>query len=330
MPPLLSVEDYHIGWICALPEELAAAKAMLDERHEMIQGQDHRDHNSYVLGRIQRHNVAIVCMPAGIDGTAAAATVARDLTRTMTAIRFGLIVGIGGGIPDLKNEIDIRLGDVVVSQPTGTNGGVIQYDKGKTMGRSLEEATFELKGTLNTPPAVLLNALSSLQADHDLNDSHIPAYLSDMLQRYPKMVKKGYAFPGVEKDRLYCATCVDGQSCSECDQTSMHRSLREDNSPRVHYGVVASGNEVIKNAAARDRLRALYKAKCVEMEAAGLMNNFPCLVIRGICDYADSHKNDAWHRYAAATAAAFTKELLGYISPEQALHPQPLRGALGE
>lgn len=329
MPPL-SVEDYHIGWICALPEELAAAKAMLDEQHEMIQGQDHRDHNSYVLGKIRKHNVAIVCMPAGIDGLAAAAAVAKDMARTMPAIRFGLMVGIGGGIPDLKNDIDIRLGDVVVSQPTGTNGGVVQYDKGKSMGRSLEEATFELKGILNTPPAVLLNALSSLQADHDLNDSRIPEYLADMLQRYPKMVKTGYTFPGVEKDRLFCATCVDGKSCSECCETSMRRSLRDDTSPQIHYGVIASGNEVIKNPAVRDCLRTLYKAKCVEMEAAGLMNNFPCLVIRGICDYADSYKNDAWHKYAATTAAAFAKELLGYISPEQALHTQPLQRALGE
>ncbi|KAL3444390.1 hypothetical protein BJX65DRAFT_310973 [Aspergillus insuetus] len=46
------------------------------------------------------------------------------------------------------------------------------------------------------------------------------------------------------------------------------------------------------------------------MEAAGLMNTYPCLVIRGICDYADSHKNKAWQGYAAATAAAFAKELL--------------------
>lgn len=52
---------------------------------------------------------------------------------------------------------------------------------------------------------------------------------------------------------------------------------------------------------------------CVEMEAAGLMDSFPCLVIRGICDYADSHKNKKWQPYAAATAAAYMKELLSVI-----------------
>ena len=53
------------------------------------------------------------------------------------------------------------------------------------------------------------------------------------------------------------------------------------------------------------------------MEAAGLMDSFPCLVIRGICDYADSHKNKRWQPYAAATAAAFAKELLGVINKQE-------------
>ena len=53
------------------------------------------------------------------------------------------------------------------------------------------------------------------------------------------------------------------------------------------------------------------------MEAAGLMDNFPCLVIRGICDYSDAHKNKKWQPYAAATAAAYAKELLGVIHPVQ-------------
>jgi len=46
------------------------------------------------------------------------------------------------------------------------------------------------------------------------------------------------------------------------------------------------------------------------MEAAGLMNSFPCLVIRGISDYADTHKNYKWQAHAAGTAAAYAKELL--------------------
>ncbi|OQD67257.1 hypothetical protein PENANT_c325G08942, partial [Penicillium antarcticum] len=85
--------------------------------------------------------------------------------------------------------------------------------------------------------------------------------------------------------------------------------------PDIHYGTIVSGNTLAKDAASRDRIVADLDEDCIcfEMEAAGLMNHFPCLAVRGICDYTDSHKNDRWQRYASATAAAYTKELLAYV-----------------
>ena len=74
----------------------------------------------------------------------------------------------------------------------------------------------------------------------------------------------------------------------------------------------------MRDGATRDRISLEFGGVlCFEMEAAGLMNEFPCVVIRGICDYADSHKNKQWQEYAAATAAAFAKELLTTIPPSQ-------------
>jgi nucleoside phosphorylase len=78
-------------------------------------------------------------------------------------------------------------------------------------------------------------------------------------------------------------------------------------SPVAHYGTIASGSSLIKNGRQRDKLREKHGILCFEMEAAGLMNNFPCAVIRGICGYADSHKNKLWQPYAAATAVALRK-----------------------
>ena len=91
---------------------------------------------------------------------------------------------------------------------------------------------------------------------------------------------------------------------------------------RVHYGLIASGNQVIKDAAFRDEInkRLGGKVLCFEMEAAGLMNDFPCIVIRGICDYADSHKNKAWQEHAAAVAAAFAKEFLSVVPKQEVDH----------
>lgn len=327
--PDLTVDDYQVGWICALPKEMAAAQSMLDEEHPDIEGLDSGDANSYALGRIHRHNVVIACMPAGADGTVNAANVARDMARTFPALRIGLMVGIGGGIPHLPS-IDIRLGDVVVSQPQGTLGGVIQYDKGK----ALTGGKFIVKGQLNQPPPVLLQALSRVQAEHDRRDSYVSKYMSEALEKNPKMKKTGYTRPK-DEDCLFCPGCDQAIENSgsnhvetmvpqaeretagivrECSSQPHHRECRDESHPAIHYGIIASGNQVVKDAVVRDRLRYQFEALCVEMEAAGLMNHFPCLIIRGICDYADSHKNDTWHRYAAMTAAAYGKELLLYVS----------------
>jgi nucleoside phosphorylase len=82
----------------------------------------------------------------------------------------------------------------------------------------------------------------------------------------------------------------------------------------VNYGTIGSGNQDIRDGQRRDQLSAdLRGVLCFEMEAAGLMNGFPCLVIRGICNYADSHKNTIWKAYAGVTAAAFARELLDVL-----------------
>jgi nucleoside phosphorylase len=308
--------------------ELAAMRAMLDEEHGSIAKKDIHDHNTYFGGRIQGHNVVIACLPAGVDGVSAAATVAKDMSRTFGQLRFGLLVGIAGGIPDLEAGIDIRLGDVVVSQPSGIYGGVVQYDKGK----SKAEGEWERKGTLNAPPVVLLTALQSLQAQHELEESQMSSYLAKILERRPKMKSIGYAWPGVDKDLLYPATynhVAAGTTCDGCEAAkALARPNRLSIDPQIHYGIIASGNQVIKDAAVRDNLRQDCGALCVEMEAAGLMNEFPCLVIRGICDYADSHKNDKWQRFAAATAAAYAKELLLYVSPDETSQEKPIQEIL--
>jgi len=202
---------------------------------------------------------------------------------------------------------DIRLGDVVVSRPTQEHGGVVQYDYGKALSHQ-----FEQTGMLNQPPQVLLRALSKLQANHLIEESQIPRFLSEMQAKLGHKASN-FARPK-QKDQLYHTDydhIKQAQMCELCDDTkTVSRHPRGDEGPVIHYGLIASGNSVIKNSHIRDWLNQQLGISCVEMEAAGLMDNFPCLVIRGICDYADSHKNDNWQGYAAAAAAAFAKELL--------------------
>jgi len=216
-------------------------------------------------------------------------------------------VGIGGGVP--SGDHDIRLGDVVVSKPEGTFGGVIQYDFGKTV----QEGRFTRTGSLNGPPHVLLNAVANLQARHLYDEPKMSRFLSEMAMRYPRL-RVACTSPGAERDELFEPEYDHPENqttCDICDRNRLvARAARSDGVPVVHYGLIASGNQVMRDGRTRDRLRQELKVLCFEMEAAGLMDDFPCLVVRGICDYADSHKHKDWQLYAAATAAAYAKELL--------------------
>jgi nucleoside phosphorylase len=318
---LESRDLYTVGWITALPLERAAATAMLDEKHgkPLDFVQPHNDTNSYTWGRIGEHNMVISSLAAGVYGTTFAAATALPMLSSFPQIRIGLLVGIGAGIARPDQGHDIRLGDIVVSQPHGRSGGVVQYDLGKAKSGNRRER----KDFLNSPPEVLLKALANLQAQHELEPSKVPEFLKEMVGCYPKLakLKHGYIHQGFENDRLFKSTyehvqCAD---CRKCDPNEeIQREERDSPEPEIHYGIIASGNTLIKDAATRDKIIEEIEEDCIcfEMEAAGLMNNFPCLVVRGICDYADSHKSDQWQRYAAATAAAYGKEFLGYVPSE--------------
>ncbi|KAJ5982086.1 hypothetical protein N7451_012186 [Penicillium sp. IBT 35674x] len=304
-----SLETFQIGWICALPIEAAAAKEMLDESFGILDVQDPSDSNAYTLGRIGKHHVVIACLPGGQYGTTPATTVANNMVRTFSkSLRIGLMVGVGGGIPSADH--DIRLGDVVISCPEGTSGGVLQYDMGK-VGTNGE---FHRTGSLNSPPRALLTATNLMRAAELTDD---PCYHKYLLKAIGRTARTRKNFDRPRQDRLFKLEHIHPTTASTCDgclaEWEETRIERETNDPQSHYGIIASGNAVIKDGYRREQLRLDTGALCFEMEAAGLMMDFPCIVVRGICDYADTHKNKQWQGYAAVAAASYAKELLGYI-----------------
>ncbi|KAF4868708.1 hypothetical protein CGCSCA1_v012208 [Colletotrichum siamense] len=330
---------YTIGWIAALDKELTAALAMLDETHGQPDDfeQNDKDSNNYSWGRVGDHNIVIASLGGGSYGLVSAATTATCMANSLPHLRFGLLVGIGAGVPDLEQN-DVRLGDVVVSLPKNGHPGVVQYDLGKIR----ENDQFQRVGALAPPPTVLLKAVDKLRAEQRLKGSKLPEILSQAVQKHPMLANpKGrdpaFIYQGAENDRLFEPTSVhvssgiscqnlsggtkrrrvgDIQSCVGCDaEKEIDREERPTSEPEIHYGTIASGNLVIKDGVFRERVlkRLGTNVLCYEMEAAGLISNFPCLVVRGICDYADSHKNDRWQNYAALAAAAYAKELLGTI-----------------
>lgn len=291
-------EEYTVGWVCALDCELTAARLMFDTP-------GHMDHdNEYYLGHIGCHNVVVGWLPAGQLGITAAAVLAERMSSKYKSLQLFLMVGVGGGVPSRG----VRLGDVVVSEPNKGHGGVVQYDFGKTTPNG-----FMRTGHLNKPHEILLSAIRFVRSEHGTGRKRYLEYLSKSIHENPNMSRET-AGP----DNLFAADYehTGEEDCEQCDKSKLEqRPPRENDDPEVHYGTIASGNQVMRYGTERDSVSdRLDGVLCFEMEAAGLMNRFQCLVIRGICDYADSHKNKSWQSYAALAAAAYAKELLKFIS----------------
>jgi hypothetical protein len=228
--PRHSIEDYTVGWICALSTELTAARAMLDDNHPKLPAVDHA-YNIYHFGSIEGHNAVIACLPSGTIGNNSAAGVATEMRVLFKSIKIRLMVGTAGGVPSKKN--DIRLGDVVVSDPTGLHGGVVQYDFGKE-----ETNEFQRNGTLNLPLPLLRSALATVKSNHALNGSNLSKYLSAALDQYPHLIPTSI-YPGATNDRLFKPESIhreeDNEDCERCDTNGLvTRPERTDNTPVVH------------------------------------------------------------------------------------------------
>lgn len=314
------LSDYTVGWICALNVEYLAAQLCLDEEHDDVSSNaSAADSNYYTLGRIGKHNVVMTILSIGEYGTISAASVLKDMLHAFPNIRVGLMVGIGGGVP---TNHDIRLGDVVVSTPSNGSSGVYHYGFGKTIqGRNFVDI-----GVLNQPPPVLRTAVAGLKTQYRRKGHQMDQRIDDLLAKERPLVRQDHSRPDLATDKLFKPELIHDDICgkngqcihNEANLVSRHERTELEDSPTIHYGTIASGNTVIRDAIVRDKLAKEKDVLCFEMEAAGLMNHFPCLVIRGISDYSDSHKNKQWQGYAALTAALYAKDLLSRISASRA------------
>ena len=304
--------DFTVGWICAKKIELAVAIAMLDTHHNSLPRRQEatNDNNIYAFGTIGEHHVVIAGLPSGAYNNVSAAIVANQMVSTFPSLKVRLLVGIGAGVPSQMK--DIRLGDIVVGIPGHTDGGIIQYD----LGKATSSDVFVRTGSPNWPPDILLNAVTRLEAEHTLQDPVFSTHLQNMGTRWPKLAAET-TLPVPESDRLFqydyphpngkadlrYVRCFSTCAPSGSSGRNLCRSLWLDR-------LWLPSDEGWREARADEKGADIL---CIEMEAAGLMNTYPCLVIRGICDYADSHKSDVWQGYASVAAAAYAKELLNII-----------------
>ncbi|KAI8623395.1 hypothetical protein F5Y19DRAFT_481760 [Xylariaceae sp. FL1651] len=313
--------NFEIAIFCALPLEADAVQAVFDSHwdsngppYDKASG----DPNAYTTGAIGRHNVVLVHMPG--MGKVSGAAVAASCRISFPSIKLAVVVGICGVVPFSPDGNEILLGDVIIA------GAVIQYDFGRQYpDRFVRKET--LSDSLSRPSAEIRASLKKLEGIYDRKK------LRDKMNRYLEVIQRNQAlkaqYPGVAYDRLFEPTyrhVTDGKSCDEggCSGPLVHRNRLEQDSlqPDVHLGLIASGDTVMRSGERRDAIAQQESIIGFDMEGAGVWDSFPCVVIKGACDYADSHKTKAWQRYAAATAAACLKAFLESWVPSTSLLPE--------
>ncbi|KAL2783319.1 hypothetical protein BJX66DRAFT_132060 [Aspergillus keveii] len=332
---LRSRDDFAIAIICALPLEAEAVEALFDETYDRLgrhYGKQRGDANAYINGRIDKHDVVLCYMPG--MGKGSAAGVASSLLVSYPGVKLALVVGICGGAPPPPEYQEIFLGDVIISD------SVIEYDSGRQYPGGFQRKT-GVKDTLGRPGREIRALLNGLRAENARRELQNQArqYLHSLQQTGTKWV-----YPGVD-DILFNACylhkhysnastgcscfgsdspdqiCEEalGKDCNELDcgqsQQVRHREISDTVQTTIHIGSVASADTVMKSGLRRDEIVIREKVIGFEMEGAGVWDNIPCIIIKGVCDYADSHKNKLWQAYAAATGASAAKAFLEYWMP---------------
>lgn len=335
-PP--SRRPFTVAIFCALTLEADAVYELFDEvwdrRNEGFNNAA-GDDNVYTLGRILHHNVVLVHM-AGM-GKGAASQAASGIRYSYPDIKLALLIGICGGVPSSVDDNDLILGDVVISE------GIVQYD----FGRQFPDTFLSKSGpeVVARPDRKLRGLLAKMKGirGREQIESHISQHLG-VLQS--KLSSRRASYPGTHKDELFqsayrhkhqgpasCSLChvCEGETDPVCEEARVltcqqlgcqkgllvqRKRLQEASTnesaprPKVHFGFIGSGDTVMKSGQHRDKVAAQHNLIAFEMEASGIWDTLPCLVIKSVCDYADSHKNKDWQYYAAATAASGMKAVL--------------------
>lgn len=315
-------KDFDIAIICALQLEANAVEAIFDQFWDEDgdrYGKSSGDKNAYRTGVIGNHNVVLAYMPG--TGKVHAASVAVSCCLSFQGIRLALVVGICGGVPEGAKD-GIFLGDIVISDE------IMLHDFGKLYPGGFQRKETVTRSAADSEVPAFLRKLKSPRGHQNLL-SRTHRHLSALQTQ-----NHDYHCPGRQHDRLFeptyhhkhhssskCKKCKKDEPCKkaqdstcemlECDpRRIIHRSHKGPNEINIHFGRIASGDMVMKSGMDRDRIAEEETIIAFEMEGAGVCGSMPFIVIKGVCDYADSHKDKTWQRYTAGAAAACMRSVL--------------------
>ncbi|OAQ97618.1 hypothetical protein LLEC1_02681 [Akanthomyces lecanii] len=311
-------QDYTVGLICALEMEHAAALAILDETYPLPIHHAPRDNNLYTLGNISTHNVVIATAPVGEGGTVPVAAVWRDMRHSFPNLRVALMLSVAP-----NDEHGMRAGDVLVSTLPSGHGNVPKHDK------ATKEWLLKETESSGQSFASLRAAVGELRNKHEINGHQLERSIQQTLQNWPQM-QKGYSRPTIDHGAPSTSNLEHSHLDSEGNTSrtddpsrpvSRHKRDEFDNLA-IHYDFSAPAKPQVKNVQPSGEAAAKSANFCVETEAPELTDRLPCLLVRGICNCADSNTNEAWHGFAAMAAAAYAKDLLRQI-PREMMESRP-------
>ncbi|ETS03756.1 purine and uridine phosphorylase [Trichoderma reesei RUT C-30] len=334
-------EDFHVAIICALSIEYDAVSLVFDhfwDEDDEPYGRAQGDTNTYTTGRIGKHNVVLALLPN--MGTASAAGAAASFRSSYPGLKLALLVGICGGVPGTGAD-EILLGDVVISKT------VVQHTLGRQYPNTFvtKDTVCDRLGRPNRDVRTLIANFETELGRRRLRQKACQ-YLRDLQSRATQERHRcNYQYPGATEDKLFASTyrhkhrgsqsckCTEAKDglCEEaarafcsnllCDEGQLvvrqrlewKKTLTPEDAqcPEIFIGCVASGDTVMKSGEHRDQIAIPRDIIAFEMEGAGAWDEVPCVVVKGVCDYADSHKNKRWQPFAAATAASVMKAMLG-------------------
>ncbi|KAF5700066.1 hypothetical protein FGLOB1_10997 [Fusarium globosum] len=304
-------DEFRIAIVCALPCEADAVTLLFDEFWDEISAPYDRlelDRNTYITGRMGRHNVVLVTLHN--RGTINAATGSACLTLRYPNIKLALLVGTCGGMPRIEN-IDAYLGDVVISKDVTQfdfgarypDGHFILNDAAEKM---IRRANRDIRTMLATYETEFMRKRLKVAAKSHLKDLQEAALKAGRTANYQ--------YPGMKENRLFPPDYrhQHEESCTlfpRCHQDDLPQGAEF--TPEILFGRFGSANTPVKDGDLRDELARKYHLDAFETEGAGMWDDVPTLIIKGISGYADSHSNKAWKHYASATAASVAKAVLG-------------------
>lgn len=350
-----SRDDFEIAIICAMPLEYDAVSYLFDEFWDDYGDQYGRaagDLNNYTTGRIGKYNVVLALLP--YTGKSNAASAAASMRSSYECLRLVLLVGVCGAVP-FSGDAEILLGDVVISNTVIQYDLGRQYPdifvRKDAIGDTFRRPGNDIRNLL---------AIFETDRGLDKLAQRTVYFLEGLQSKLVHTRHHGkYDYPGKTKDKLFrstyrhkhhispsciCRDCISDSnavcdealslSCAELGCNDEHLIPRRRLSaweqseqagrilfqPNMHVGSVASGDTVVKSATYRDRIASKEGVIAFEMEGAGVWDEVPCIVVKGVSDYADCHKSKEWQNFAAATAAAASKAILErYIRTDQRL-----------